>query len=214
MAPESIVTFPWGIDLGHFTPGEPAPDPAAPFTLLSTRGWEPIYDVETIAKAFVQVTRQRPEVRLVMLGNGSLAGRLRQILAPVETSPEGTPRVLFPGQVGYADLPRYYRSADLYLSASRSDGSSISLLEAMACGCPALVSDIPGNREWVTPGENGWLFPVGDAGALAAAILQALDRRSALAPMGCAARQIAEARANWDQNFPKLLDAYQIALKN
>ncbi len=281
MPGERIVTFPWGIDLDHFTPansplpgleegsGVTASSPlpgsvessgmmansplsslvekpeattrsplpelgegpgvrVRPFTILSTRGWEPIYGVETIAKAFVLAAQQRPGLRLVMLGNGSLAGRLRQILAamnggggrggsetrPHETYPsEANPYpVLFPGQIGYADLPRFYRSADLYLAATHSDGTSISLLEAMACGCPALVSDIPGNREWVTPGENGWLFPLDDAQALAGAILNAVEQRQRLPEMGRAARRIAEQRADWKQNFPKLMRAYDIAL--
>jgi len=213
MRPDRIVTFPWGIDLAHFTPPEPpvAVDPAAPFTLLSTRSWEPIYDVETIAKAFVRAARLRPELRLVMLGAGSQAGLLRRILKDVEATPGGLPRVLYPGQVSYADLPRYYRSAGLYLSASRSDGSSISLLEALACGLPALVSDIPGNREWVTHGENGWLFSTGDVAALTQGILNAVEQRRQLAALGRNARRIAEQRADWDKNFPQLLHAYELA---
>lgn len=224
MPEERIVIFPWGIDLKHFSPAQrKRPRSAAadaspvPFTLLSTRSWEALYGVETIARAFVLAAQQRPELRLVMLGNGSQAGRLRHILSAVERLPqdgqENVHRVLMPGQVGYADLPRYYRCADVYLSASYSDGASISLLEAMACGCPALVSDIPGNREWVTPGENGWLFPPGDVNALAQAILHALEQRSQLPQMGAAARRLAEARADWNKNFPHLLRAYQLALE-
>lgn len=221
MPARRIVTFPWGVDLEHFSPGErwtrdDEPPAERPFTLLSTRSWEPIYGVETIARAFVQATRQRPELRLVMLGNGSQAALLRQIFSASGLS-EGSrlldhPGVLLPGQVGYADLPRFYRSADLYIAATHSDGTSISLLEAMACGCPALVSDIPGNREWITPGENGWLTPVGDADALAQAILAAVEQRPALPHMGAAARRLAEQRADWNQNFPRLFDAYHLAL--
>jgi glycosyltransferase involved in cell wall biosynthesis len=233
MPNERIVTFPWGIDLEHFSParerasqqeiGEATTDAGGlqrPFTLLSTRGWEPIYGVETIARAFVLAARQRPELRLVMLGNGSQAPLLRQILASAGMNGADIPisgrgeshRVIFPGQVSYTDLPRYYRSADLYLAATHSDGTSISLLEAMACGRPALVSDIPGNREWVTPGENGWLSPEGDAEALAQAILHAVAQRQHLPEMGRSARRLAEQRADWNRNFPKLLTAYELAL--
>jgi glycosyltransferase involved in cell wall biosynthesis len=65
----------------------------------------------------------------------------------------------------------------VYISASHSDGTSISLLEAFATGTPVIVPDIPGNREWVTPGENGWLFPDGDVQALASTIMNAVDQR-------------------------------------
>jgi glycosyltransferase involved in cell wall biosynthesis len=230
MPGERIVTFPWGIDLQHFslspmvlsspsasqdggensaTRGSENP----PFTLLSTRNWEPIYGVETIARAYVIASQKVPELRLVMLGNGSQAGLLRRILLDSRVSDEsGSHRVIFPGQVSYAELPRYYRSADLYVAATHSDGTSISLLEAMACGCPALVSDIPGNREWVEPDVNGWLFPEGDAEALALAITHVVEARDQLGKIGRSARQIAEQRANWEINFPKLLDAYKLAL--
>lgn len=209
MHPERIVTFPWGIDLHHFTPhssSQPTNLPSEPFTLLSVRGWEPIYGVEVIARAFVAAARQRPKLRLVMLGNGSLASRLRDIFAAGGVDD----RVIFPGQVSQAELPRYYRSADLYISASHSDGTSISLLEALACGKPALVSNIPGNREWVQPGKNGWWFLDGDAQALAQAILQAVDQRQQLAAMGLMARQTAEQRANWEVNFQVMLKAYEM----
>jgi glycosyltransferase involved in cell wall biosynthesis len=121
-------------------------------------------------------------------------------------------QVHFPGQVNQAELPHYYRSADLYVSASHSDGTSISLLEALACGTPALVSDIPGNREWVQPGVQGWWFPDGDAQELAQGITQAIQQRIRLAEMGCAARRLAEEKADWGKNFPQLLKAYEIAI--
>lgn len=217
--PERIVIFPWGIDLGHFKPeaAAQANQPDAPFTLLSTRGWEPIYGVDIIASAFTIAAARKPELRLIMLGNGSQAGRLRQIFAsggllPADPRPlQASHRILFPGQVGYQDLPRFYRSADLYISASHSDGTSISLLEALACGLPVLVSDIPGNREWVEEGLNGWLFPDGDADALADRIIQALEQRPRLPEMGRASRRIAEERADWKENFPRLFRAFEIA---
>jgi glycosyltransferase involved in cell wall biosynthesis len=210
MHPERIITFPWGIDIQRFSPGTEHADSLSqaeqPFTLLSTRSWEPIYGVDVIARAFVQAAAECSQLRMVMLGNGSQAGLLRQIFdrGGVEE------RVYFPGQVSQADLPRYYRNADLYVSASHSDGTSISLLEAMACGKPVLVADIPGNLEWVTPEANGWIFPDGNAEAMAQAILQAVEQRAHITEMGRAARLLAEKRANWKENFKHMLEAYQL----
>ncbi len=86
-------------------------------------------------------------------------------------------------------------------------------MEALACGLPCLVSDIPANQEWVTEGENGWLFPDGDVDALAAKILQAMDQRKSLLKIGSAARTVAEERADWKKNSAKLMQAYQQALQ-
>lgn len=206
MRDEDMVIFPWGIDLEQF-PYAPPPDGAA-FTLLSTRSWEPIYGVDVIAQAFASAARQVPELHLVMLGGGSQANLLRTIFSQAGV----LDRVHFPGQVSQADLPRFHRMANLYISASHSDGTSISLLEALATGRPALVSDIYGNREWVRPAETGWLFPDGDAGALSQAIVEAVHQRQKLLDMGRAARRLAEERADWRKNFPVLLNAYRSVL--
>lgn len=207
MCQDRIVTFPWGVDIRHYSPDTREEESPA-FTLLSTRSWEPLYGVEIIARAFMRVAQEQPDLRLVMLGNGSQAGQLRQIFSSGGVADQ----VYFPGQVSQHDLPRYFQNADLYVSASHSDGSSISMLEAMACGKPVLVSDIPGNQEWVTPGLNGWLFSDGDTDSLAQAIMTAIQDRKRLHEMGKAGRVIVEKRANWEENFKQMLNAYKILL--
>jgi L-malate glycosyltransferase len=208
MPEERIVTFPWGIDLDHYSPTtQPFHAQPSTFNLLSTRAWEPIYGVDVIANAFVQAAQIRSELRLVMLGNGSQAALIYQIFKAGGV----LDRVQFPGQVEQDELPNYYQEADIYLCASHSDGTSISLLEALACGTPVVVSDIPGNQEWIEPGVQGWLFPDGDAQALAQEILKAFDQRQRLPEMTRAARSLAEQRADWNKNFPELFKAYQIA---
>jgi len=212
--PQTIVLFPWGVDLEHFSPGSDGGFRArhgwqGDFVLLSLRSWEPVYGVDVVVRAFAIAARKIPNLRLILLGGGSQAPLIQKLLFENEL----LDRVYLGGQAGYAQLPVYYRAADLYLSASHSDGSSVSLLEALACGLPVLVSDIPGNREWVTHGREGWLFPDGDAEALAEAIGHAYEKRVELPAMGQAGRALAEARANWRENFAKLLQAYDLAWK-
>ena len=218
MDPDRIVTFPWGVDIDHFCPQNSSKSSIIrerlgwggdTFVLLSTRSWSPLYGVTDLARAFVRVARDVPEMRLLMLGNGPLAPDIHRIFMAAKM----LDRVHFPGQVSREDLPAYYRAADLYISTSHSDGTSISLLEALACATPVLLSDIPGNREWVTePGQVGWLFRDGDVDSLSEGIIHAWESRSQLPAMGRAARRMAESRADWDQNFPRLFEAYQIAL--
>jgi glycosyltransferase involved in cell wall biosynthesis len=210
---EKIVTFPWGVNLERFSPAEAErvirqrAGWQEEFVILHTRTWEPVYGVEIFTKAFARAAALRPDLRLFLLGNGSMAAEIRKILMPVMH------KVQFVGQVNQEKLPAYYQAADLYVSASRSDGSSVSLMEALACGLPVLVSDIPGNREWLDGSEAGWMFPDGDADALSARILEIADQRGKLEKTGRQARQLAETRANWSENFKKLLTAYQMALK-
>jgi hypothetical protein len=111
--------------------------------------------------------------------------------------------------LAYEDMPRFYWHCDAYISASPSDGSSVSLLEAMACGLPVIVADAPGNREWVTQGVNGWLCEIGNAQSFADAIVECArmtpaERRE----MGERNRAVVEARADWHKNFGRVVEAY------
>jgi len=151
------------------------------------------------------VARQNPDVELLLLNGGSQGRVIREILQ----RGGALERVSMPGQVSQRDLPRFYRMADLYISPSHVDGSSVSLMEALACGIPCLVSDILANKEWVTENENGWLFPDGNADALAAKILTVIAQREKLAEVGRAARRSAERRADWKKNFGTLMEVYQ-----
>jgi len=89
------------------------------------------------------------------------------------------------------------------------DGSSVSLMEALACGLPCLVSDIPANKEWVFEDENGWLFRDGDANHLAEKILAAISQREKLPEIGRSSRRSAEMRADWKKNAEALMNVYR-----
>lgn len=212
MNPERIIVFPWGVDLEHFKPETFDLRPfdrlrATPstFTLFCNRSWEARYGVDVLARAFVKVAGQNENVDLILLSGGSQSANIRRILQ----SGGVLDRVTFGGQISQTDLPRWYHLADLYISPAHVDGSSVSLMEALACGLPCLVSDIPANREWVVENENGWLFRDGDADHLAKKILTAISQREKLPEIGRASRRSAEMRADWKKNAEALMNVYR-----
>jgi len=204
MNPEKTIVFPWGVDLDHFTKKEERESKEG-FVLFCNRSWETRYGVDVLARAFVKVAQQRDDVRLLLLSGGSQGAHIRKILQ----SGGVEEYVTYGGQVSQTDLPRWYHMADLYISPSHVDGSSVSLMEALACGLPCLVSDIPANKEWVFEDENGWLFRDGDADHLAEKILAAMNQREELPEIGTAARMSAEKRADWKKNAAALMEVYR-----
>ncbi|MGA2241854.1 MAG: glycosyltransferase family 4 protein [Verrucomicrobiota bacterium] len=210
-ADSRVVQFPWGIDLQKFSPGRSSlplrnrPGWEDAFIVLSTRSWEPIYGIDVLLKGFAAAYAEEHRLRLVLLGNGSLGPEIDHLIQ-LHCLKDA---VLRPGRTSQADIPEYFRAADLYLSCAHSDGTSISLIEAMASGLPVVVTDGPGNREWVVSGENGWLAPDGESDAFARLMLAgaSLDA-SKLQQIGRRNRQVAEKKANWDRNFSRLLQAY------
>lgn len=205
MNPNRTIVFPWGVDLEHFKPNKKTKKRDNLFTLFCNRSWEPRYGVDVLAEAFVRVAKRKPNARLNLLAGGAEEKRIREILQ----KNRAVDQVCFKGYIQQEDLPAEYHAADIYISPSHVDGSSVSLMEAMGCGLPCLVSDIPANKEWVTEGENGWLFDDGDANMLAEKILHVMEKRDTLDKIGATARLVAERRADWQKNFKKLLEAYE-----
>ncbi len=209
--PERVFRFPWGVDLAHFSPTGHSPLREQlgwqdNIVFLSNRSFEDIYGVDVMLRAFIEAEKHAPEIRLLLYGKGSRGEEVRRMAEKAGVNS----KIHFGAFVGRADLPGSYNAADVFLSASHCDGSSVSLMEALACGKPAIVSDIPGNREWVYNGENGWFFHDGDSHEMAALMLAA-TRISNLSEMGEKSRLLAEDKADWSRNFPILLEAYEKA---
>jgi glycosyltransferase involved in cell wall biosynthesis len=205
--------FPWGVDLEHFTPtgGQSIREKLGwqqNTVFLCNRTMEKLYGVDIVARAFVKAAVDAPNIRLLLYGRGSQEQAIRELLTEAGVQDN----VHFGGYAGLDTLPDVYRSADFYVSASHSDGSSVSLMEALACGKPVLVSDIPSNREWVRPGSEGWLFRDGDASQLADQMKDAAGLKDAN-QLSRNARKRAEERADWKKNFQILLTAYNDAVE-
>ncbi|MDO9087417.1 MAG: glycosyltransferase [Anaerolineaceae bacterium] len=208
-----IVLFPWGIDLQKYQPGKNEEYRKKlgwldKFVLLSLRSWERIYGVDIVVNGFIEAIKSEPDLRLILLGNGSQTEIIKSIIKEAGLSD----RVFFGGVVDQNDLPGYYQASDLYISASYSDGSSVSLMEALACGIPVLVSDIPGNKEWIETDKNGWMFQSGDYLSLANSIIKICKNKKDLPSISLKARKTAERKANWNENFQKNQHAYELAL--
>ncbi len=207
LSDERIRTIPWGIDLdtcegleADFTP-ESLDLPGTPRMIVTLRAHEPRYRNIDVITAFEDLDLD--DCALVLANTGSLTEELKQ---RAQTS-KVAERIRFVGSLPEHDIPSLLRSADVYVTASEVDGTSVTLLQAMACGVPVVASDTPGNRAWVIPGESGWLFRTADSEDLSATLRDVLtadpgDTRARVE----AARALVRRDADWRANRVRLLD--------
>jgi glycosyltransferase involved in cell wall biosynthesis len=165
-----ILTLPRGIDIDAF-PFSPRVGQSAPSRLIVTRSLYPEYRHEVLLKAVAILRAEGLELELRVLGDGSSREKLESLARELGLGSATT----FTGQVPSEEIARELRSSNLYVSVPETEGVSASLLEAMASGCFPIVTDLPGNRDWVADGVNGFLVPVGDPGALAGALRRAVS---------------------------------------
>jgi len=197
--PKRIETLTFGIDTQRFRPSESArPEPAI---VLSYRQLLPLYHVDLLVRAVPEISRRtRVPFHVRILGQGSERGRLEALASELGV----TDRVTFvPGRLSDEALIEEIRRASVYVSTSRSDTTSVSLLEAMACGVPPVVTRIAGNEEWIHDGENGFLVPLEPPEALAEEITRLLESPDLRARFAERNVQLVRARADWARNMDK-----------
>jgi glycosyltransferase involved in cell wall biosynthesis len=205
--PTEIIMLPWGVDLNQFTPDDAKADvthfgiPADAQLILSARAHEPLYRVADVINGFALIAAQLPQAHLLITHQGSLTSELERLATDLGIST----KVHFIGKVDEADLPAIMRASCCYVSAASVDGTSVSLLQAMACGVPVVVSDCPGNLGWVTDNVTGRTFPVADTRALGQALLNSVESPTAQRTQ-TALREV-QLRANWLQNLSRLRTA-------
>ena len=144
-------------------------------------------NLELLTEAFLRVSRQRSDVRLVVVGDGPYLDRMRSELRDT--------RALFTGMLHGDELSQAYASSDLFLYPSSADSLGHEVLQAQASGLPVLVGDQGGARENLVPGETGRVLPGDDPGAFAQSILELLDHPEELADMAMRARTSLEYRS-------------------
>ena len=207
LAAERIVLIPWGVDLEVFTPTGPVVSAAAhgfasgSRVVLSLRTHDTLYRTSDVIEAFARAALVDPALMLVMGGDGPLTPAHRARVAELGLGS----RVRFIGRVDEAELPAILRGAELYVTASETDGTSVTLLQAMACGVPVIASRNAGNVTWILDGETGSLFDVGDIESLAALLVP--DSRNTKSPdTRERALALVIEDANWITNRLRLLD--------
>ena len=164
--------------------------------------------VDVLLKAFHQLLQQYPAgaICLELLGDGPL----RKDLLALAEGLGIRQQVSFLGQTDQV-LGRL-RQADIFVLPSRAEGISNALLEAMAVGLPAVVSNVPGNVDVIAHAHNGLLFAADDPDALAGRLKTLLDQADLRARLGRAARRSVENHYSLDYVADRYIDLYQTLL--
>lgn len=192
---DRIHLLPWGVDLDQFAPTGSATRfgfPGDSRIIASLRRHDDLHRTADVIEAFAIAAARDANLRLVMAGSGPLTASHQSRVAELDL----VERAIFPGQVDESTVAELLRGADAYVTATETDGTSVTLLQAMACRVPVLASAIPGNDWWIQDGDTGRTFPVGDVDLLAE--LMTTDRPSD-ARLDRARAAVIE-RADWLRN--------------
>jgi glycosyltransferase involved in cell wall biosynthesis len=214
---ERCYYIPNGVDAATFAPGgsfgvidkDFGVDPAQP-VVICPRRLEPKNGVEFLMRAVPVIRAARPETQFLIVGGGFPEERERFERMLTEAGQrEG---VFFTGNVPNDTMPKFYALATVAVLPSLMEATSISGLEAMACGLPLVGTTVGGIPEIIEDGVSGLLVPPRDPERLAAALLRVLEDETLRRSLGVGARQRVEREFAWTQIARRTMAVYDAAI--
>ena len=202
----------FGVDPGRFAPG-PAPeelrqriDATGKRVVFAPRALRPLYRQDVVVAALAEL----PNDVLVVFADGSQDLEERSRLEAQAASLGVRGRVRFVPPIPHDEMPDFYRLADIVVSVPESDAWPVTAFEAMACGVPIVMSDLPSAREGLADLDPGAIVPVGDASATAAAIRAHLELApDARASLASRLRAAAIERGDTQTNLVRMESEYR-----
>ena len=203
----------WGVDLKLFNPLSNSKIKSELDlknncqVVISTRSFEPIYNIDTIIKSIPIVLNEANDVKFVLKNGYGTKGSELMNLARKMGVLDST--IIIDKMLDYGQMSNYLNMSDIFVSVPSSDSTPVSLLEAMACGLPVIVSDLPANREWVKDGWNGFIVPIKDSNVLAEAIIKLLRNEELQKLFGQRNYELINEKANHEKHMEKMEGLYQ-----
>lgn len=186
-----IRIVPNGVDCDRYRPAGDRAGP--PPTLLALGRVEPYKRIDVALRALIRVRERIPDARLVVVGGGTGLPRVEAEVRQLGLAD----CVHCTGFVSEADKLRWIHAAHVVVNTSEKEGWGLTVIEAAACGVPAVASDVPGLRDAVRDGQTGILVPYADADGVARAAVELLSDEARRRRLGDAGRAWAE-RFSWD----------------
>jgi glycosyltransferase involved in cell wall biosynthesis len=146
------------------------------------------------------ILEQRPETHFIIAGNEGDDAEFRALAGDLAVDE----RAHFVGKIPHEELPAYLVTSDAFLTVPSVDATAVSLLEAMACATPVVVSSLDSALEWVTDGVNGLVVAPRDQAALETAILTLIDSPDQRREFGRLSAGIVAEKADHDAHMARM----------
>lgn len=199
---KKVLVLPKGIDLEKFAnKNTSTPDK---INAIVTRSLYPDYRHDVILRAFGILNNKGIDFELIIVGDGILLPMLKKLAAKLNIDN----KIIFTGQIPNTKLPELLQKSNIYISMPITEGVSASLFEAMACNCYPIVTNISGNKSWITHRKNGNLIEVDNPEMLAEEILWTFENSEHRNNAILKNRKFVEENANYTINMKIIAEKY------
>ncbi len=176
------------------------------FVICSTRNFEPVYNIPHFLRAIAIIKSSIPNLKVYIVGDGSLKKELIDLSIQLNIDD----KVDFLGKVPQSKIVELLNQSHVFVTVSLSDGNSLSLIEAMACGAYPVATNILANKQWITDGINGSFVKVNDEKDLAQCLIYIYQNYDTIISMAMnESDRLIEEKGTWQINMSKMETLYK-----
>ena len=202
-----IPITPFGVDMKLFKRNIGKREKTNKFVFGIVKTLEHGYGIDTLIDAFALLCKRRPDLDtcLRIVGEGSERERLQEQVVNLRLSE----KVIFEGKIMHEHLPEFIRSFDVFVALSRVESFGVAVVEAMAMGCPVIVSDAPGFTEIVVAGESGLIVKREDPQQASEAMERLINDETLRLILAENGEKRVRELYDWDKNVEEMMSIYQ-----
>lgn len=197
-----VLIVPKGIDLSVFENKKSTETNT--IKAIVTRSLSPEYRHDIVLKSIAILQEKGLNVQLTIVGDGVQLPFLKALAKKLQIES----KIIFTGRIVNSQLAALLLESNFYISMPITEGVSASLFEAMATNCYPIVTDIPGNQNWIKHRENGQLITIDDYQMLASELIWAIENPTYREQAVRNNRTFVEQNANYKVNMKLIADRY------
>lgn len=207
---DHVEVVPFGVDTELFQPATKYKHESnGRIVVFSNRNFLEVYSIETFINAIPLVIEKNENIHFVIKGTGPLEESLKELVSSLNLGEY----VTFAGWTEYHDMPKYLHDCDIYVSTAISDGTPVSVLEAMACGKACIVTDVGGVGEWIENDVSGCLVSPQQPQIFAEKILGLAQDSAKRDVFGKEAHRVVAERGDWYDIMKWVRDDYKTLVR-
>lgn len=202
---QNVETVPIGVNTELFQPIINQ-NKSNKIIVFSNRSLEWQYNIETLLYAAKIIKSKNLNIIFQIVGDGKLSDKLKSMANELDINDT----VTFLGYIeGHNNLPKYLNQCEIYVSTAITDGTPVSVLEAMSCGCACIATNVGGVPEWIQHNVNGVLIPPQNPDHLANTIIELANDAEKRKRIGIAARKTILEKGDWNTIMKRIRNDYR-----
>jgi L-malate glycosyltransferase len=202
---KEVTILPFGVDIHKFSEKEvESLFEKDNFVLGSIKALEELYNIDVLIRSFATLYQRHPNLRLLIAGEGSEEKALKELADKLKVSHA----IKFTGRIPFSEISNYYNMIDVLVNISEYESFGVSVVEAMACSKPVVVTNVGGLKDLVNNDTLGLKVEIRNEEQTVAAIESLILDKAKYSEIAVNSRDHVMKNYDWDKNIEQMIQLY------